>query len=217
MERTFGRLVGFDERSRQFSIRTVMPEKPLRSYTWKCRVNLDQGSEGACTGFSVAQEAAAKPVVVKNIDNAVAIAVYRRAQELDPWAGKQHEGSTVLAAMKAAVERGWYREYRWAFNIEDLAVAVGYVGPAVLGINWHRSMSCPDDSGRITVSGGIAGGHAILCNGINKKTKLFRLHNSWGPDWGLRGECFIHWDDLAALLNQDGEACIPLKRLYGKL
>jgi hypothetical protein len=217
MERAFGRLIEFDDRSRNFSIRNAMPQRPPRSYTWRCRLNLDQGSEGACTGFSVAQEAAAKPVVVKSIDNDVAISLYRRAQELDPWAGKSHEGSTVLAAMKAAVERGWYAEYRWAFSIDDLIEAVGYVGPAVLGINWHRSMSCPDDSGRIKVSGGVAGGHAILCNGYNCKTQLIRLHNSWGKDWGLNGECFIHQEDLAGLLKQDGEACIPLKRLYGNL
>jgi hypothetical protein len=209
----FGRLVEFDERSRNFPVRELLATDKLRSYTWSCGIVLDQGNIGACTGFSVAQEAAAKPAVIKNITNQTGLEVYRRAQQLDEWPGENYEGSSVLGAIKAGTEKGWYKEYRWAFSENDLALAVGHHGPAVIGINWYDSMSTPNGKGIITVSGEIAGGHAILCNGFNVKTGLYRLHNSWGNVWGINGECFISRLDMIRLLQEDGEACIPVVRL----
>ena len=62
--RVFDRLVQFDERSRAFPIRALIDAdaKP-RSYTWQCPVWLDQGTEGACVGFGVSHEAAARPEI----------------------------------------------------------------------------------------------------------------------------------------------------------
>lgn len=214
--RVFGRHPEFDARSRQFPIRALIAKGTVpRSYTWSCPIVLDQGSTPACTGFSVTQEAAARPVKVPNLTNAIAQAVYRRAKQLDEWPGENYDGSSVLGAMKAGTERKWYKEYRWAFSIDDLVLAVGYKGPAVLGIEWYEGMSDPDAKGIIRPTGGLQGGHAILCNGYNIKTQLFRLHNSWGPSWGKNGECFISKADLATLLKREGEACIPVKRTLG--
>jgi hypothetical protein len=173
---------------------------------------LDQGSTPACTGFSVAHEAAARPVVVPGITNLIGRALYERAKQLDQWPGENYEGSSVLGAIKAGAEKGWYPEYRWAFGEADLCLAVGYNGPAVLGIPWYESMSQPDAKGLITVGGRVQGGHAILCNSINIKTGLYRLHNSWGTSFGINGGCFISRKDLARLLRERGEACIPVKR-----
>jgi len=211
-KRTFDRLINFDSRSRDFPIRTMVAGKKPRSYTWACNTWLDQGREGACTGFAVAHEAAARPCVVPNITNAVAKKLYKRAQQLDQWPGEAYEGSSVLGAMKAATELGWFEEYRWAFNEADLALAVGYRGPAVLGINWYEGMSNPDSNGIIRPTGKQTGGHAILCRGYNAKTRLYRLRNSWGPSYGIGGDCFISADDLEWLLHNQGEACIPVIR-----
>jgi hypothetical protein len=160
----------------------------------------------------VAHEAAARPVEVFNITNAVARAVYKRAQQLDEWPGENYEGTSVLAAMKAGAEKGWYTEYRWAFGEADLCLAIGYKGPAVLGLAWYEGMTEPDAQGIIRPTGAVLGGHAILCNGYNAKTKLYRLHNSWGPSWGKSGDCFIAAADLRKLLLLEGEACIPVTR-----
>lgn len=211
-ERKFGRLVEFDERSKQFPIRALISAVKPRSYTWSCPIVLDQGSEPSCTGNAVAHEAAARPVEVLGITEKTAFAVYLRARELDEWPGENYEGSSVLGAIKAGTERGWYKEYRWAFSEDDLSLAVGHKGPAVLGINWYEGMSDPDKNGLIKAAGSVQGGHAILCNGYNVKTKLYRLHNSWGNAWGLKGECFISAADMARLLKEDGEACIPVIR-----
>ncbi len=216
MNRTFDRLVHFDNRSRNFPIRALIGDKPRRSYTWRCYAFLDQGSEGACTGFATSHEAAARPVIIKGITNDTARQIYYRARQLDEWPGENYEGSSVLGAVKAGAEKGWYGEYRWAFGEEDLCLAVGYKGPVILGINWYEGMSEPDSAGLITVSGDVLGGHAILCNGYNKNSGLYRLHNSWGKKWGVFGDCFISRYDMARLLKEQGEACIPVKRLKGK-
>jgi len=216
VKRVFDRLASFDEKSRNFPIRAMIRAGlPRRSYTWKCPVNLDQGSEGACTGFSTAQEAAAKPVMVKNVTNDLAREIYHRARQLDEWPGEDYEGSSVLAAVKAGAERNWYKEYRWAFGEDDLALAVGYKGPAILGIPWYEGMCKPDAAGIIAVTGKVLGGHAILCNGYNAKKSLYRLHNSWGADWGVAGDCFISAADIDRLLHEKGEACIPVVRGLG--
>jgi len=217
MRRLFGRRIEFDERSRNFPIRALIPGASTpRSYTWKCGIVLDQGSTPACTGFSVSQEAAARPVVVPNITTILALQLYHRAQQLDQWPGEDYEGSSVLGAMKAGVELGWYSEYRWAFSELDLRLAIGYHGPAVLGISWYAGMTEPAPDGIIRPEGFYEGGHAILCNGVNIKKRLYRLHNSWGASWGKNGECFLSFDDMAKLLADQGEACIPVKRLRPK-
>ena len=93
----FGRLVEFDERSRKFPIRALIPKevKP-RSYTWRCSTCLDQGSLPACVGFAVSHEAAARPVEVPGITNDIARQIYYRAQKLDDIPGEDYEGSSVL-------------------------------------------------------------------------------------------------------------------------
>ena len=214
--RTFDRLIKFDERSRNYPIRTLLaPDAKPRSYTWRCNVTLDQGPDGACTGFAVSHEAAARPKEVKDVSYVTAMAIYHRAREIDEWPGENYEGSSVLAAMKAGAEHGWYTEYRWAFGESDLSLAIGHSGPAVLGINWYEGMFEPDSKGFIKPTGRIAGGHAILCNGYNFKKQIYRLHNSWGNTWGKNGEVFITAEDLSFLLKDQGEACIPVKRLLG--
>ncbi len=210
-----GRLKQFDERSRNFPIMALVEEKKPRSYSWSCGLNLDQGYDSSCTGFSVTHEAVARPVVVKNLTNEIATEIYHRARQLDEWPGEDYDGSSVLAAIKAGKERNWYLEYRWAFGLQDLIYAVGLKGPAVLGINWYEGMFNPDENGFIKPTGDIAGGHAILCNKVSLKGKYFTLHNSWGVGWGVSGEAKISFEDTEKLLYEYGEACIPVKRALG--
>lgn len=209
-----GRLEQFDERSRAFPIRELLAAAGVttpRAYTWSCGVNLDQGSIGACVGFSWAGELAAKPDVIPTT-NTDGLRLYYKAQLVDGWP-IPHEGSSVLAGAKAVVSEGRMGEYRWAFNFSDLELAIGHHGPAVLGINWYEGFDHPDPAtGRISIAGGVRGGHAILANGISPRLRLVHLHNSWGASWGARGECVISYADLERLLSERGEACIPVVR-----
>jgi hypothetical protein len=203
----------FDPRSRNYPARALVKTRRRQTKLWRCGVTLDQGANGSCVGFAWSAEAAAEPVVVAGITDDSAYALYRRAQELDEWEGDDYEGTSVLAGAKAAMEQGWLTEYRWAFGEDDLALAIGYLGPAVIGIPWYSRMSTPNRQGRISTGGYYAGGHAILVTGYSSPTMSYLLHNSWGPSWGIRGGAWIGRTALSWLLQRGGEACIPLMRV----
>jgi hypothetical protein len=210
-----GRLIEFDDRSRNFSIRKLLgANRPLRSYTWRCGSSLNQQQEGACVGFAWTHELIARPKEHKHLNDQDAVQIYRLARTLDPWPGENYEGTSVLAGVKA-VQRKYNNlisEYKWAFGIDDVLQTLAYKGPLVLGIDWFEKMFEPNSSGIISASGNPIGGHAILANGIDPKKNLIRLHNSWGPSWGFNGDCFISFQDLDFLLKRGGEACIPINR-----
>lgn len=213
MERKLDRRVQFDAKSRSFPIRTLLAPKAPRSFTWSCYANLDQGQEGACVGFAWAQELAARPLVVANATERLAQGIYAEAKKLDEWEGEEYSGTSVLAGAKVLCQQGWMDEYRWAFGLDDLILAVGYKGPAVLGLNWYEGMFQPDPKGYIHPSGSLAGGHAILCRSVNVKQRRFMLHNSWGVGWGsYKGAAWISFEDMDRLLHEAGEACIPVRR-----
>jgi hypothetical protein len=215
------RLVQFDEKSRNFPVRALIdPAATPRSYTWTCGTHLDQGTEGACVGASMTHELCAKPTIIAGLDMKFAREkVYWEAQRTDEWAGGSYpgaspvyEGTSVLAGIKVLRTLGYVKEYRWAFGLNDLVLALGYTGPAVLGIPWYEGMFDVHGCGFIHVSGQVAGGHAILCKGVNVKKKTLTLHNSWGSSWGTNGDCLISWSDMDRLLHEQGEAVIPTVR-----
>lgn len=227
MNRVFDRRVSYDEKSLNYPIRTLLPDKPLRSFSWRA-IQLDQGEEGACTGFSATMEAAARPVPifgnpimfgygrdVSNL-NQIGVEVYHRARQLDEWEGEDYEGSSVIAATKAGMERGWWKEYRWALGpgpeaaAEDVMRAVSFHGPVMLGTNWYYDMMEADSKGFLHATGGIAGGHAFIVNRYSVKGDAVWTPNSWG---GF-GQGWISRADLITLLANDGEACIPVMRTF---
>lgn len=205
-----GRIRQYDARTLNYPIKAVLnnPVKP-RSMTWLCTTYLDQGNIGACVGFAVAHEAIARPDIIPDVNYTTAMKVYRRAQELDPWPGTDYEGTSVLAGLKAAMELGWYTEYRWAWSLDELILGIGHHGPAILGINWYDGLFTPDSRGNIKISGSVAGGHAIMAVGVSVPKRKFRLHNSWNKGWGINGDAFISFDDMERLLNEQGEAAFP--------
>ncbi|MDP8961508.1 MAG: hypothetical protein M3N32_07845 [Actinomycetota bacterium] len=206
------RLVEFDERSRAYPIRTLLPDEP-RSYTWRCDVWHDQGREGACVGFAWAHELSARPAVVPTSRDD-AFTIYRLAQTLDQWPGENYSGTSVIAGIKALQQLFPDRiaEYRWAFGLEDALLTIGRKGPGVAGLNWYEGMDQVDDRGFIHVTGAIRGGHAILANGVNVKGRYVKIWNSWGPEWGRNGCALLSWDDFGRLLAEDGEFCLPVLR-----
>ncbi len=226
-DRRLDRLVSFDERSRAFPVRAVLPDRKPRAYTWRS-VTTDQGREGACTGHAVTQEAAARPVPAFGDPlkappdvarlNTVAYSAYRRAQQLDPWPGEEpaYSGSSVLAAVKAGQEQGWWTEYRWALGpgadaaANDVILSVGYRGPVIMGTYWYEGMYRPDPNGALNVAGSIVGGHAYLLTSYSIKRDAVFTPNSWGG----AGAGWISRADLTRLLAEDGEACVPTVRRH---
>lgn len=219
-DRRLARLIQFDDRSRKYPVRAVISAKDPRSYTWSCESHLDQGQEGACVGYSLVHELIARPSCVTGVNGKFAREqVYWEAQKIDEYKGGEYpgakprsEGTSVLAGVKIIQKLGYISEYRWAFSLKDLVLAVGYKGPAVLGLNWYESMYDINSCGHLHVSGELAGGHAILCKGVDVKSKTFTLHNSWGKRWGRGGDALITWKEMERLLHEQGEVCIPVIR-----
>jgi hypothetical protein len=175
-----GRIPQFDERSKNFDIMSVIePTQKPRNYTWSVNKWLDQDDTPYCVGFAWTHELIARPVQFQSGTKEYATKIYHLAQDMDEWPGNAYEGTSVLAGAKAVHSLGHLEEYRWSFELDDLILAVGYKGPAVIGVNWYEGMLDADSNGFIHVTGYMDGGHAILCNRVNVKLKEFGLWNSW--------------------------------------
>lgn len=216
-ERTLDRVAQFDDRSRQYPARALTAAAGPRSYTWGVptlsgRRPLDQGVEGACVGHAWAHEAAARPIVRDDADSALAFHVYREAQKIDPWPGEAYSGTSVLAGAKVMERLGYLAEYRWAFGLDDALTVVSRHGPAVIGLNWWSGMWEPDTRGYLHRTGRVVGGHALLLTGVSVRHERATVYNSWGKAWGMGGRAYLSWDDLGALLEDDGEVCVPVLR-----
>jgi hypothetical protein len=215
----------FDRRSLDFPVGAALnteQQEPV-SHTWAIPDGtpvLDQGSEGACVGFGVTNELLFYPVAVRGLDAVFAREkIYWVAQREDPWPGgsydgasPRYEGTSVLYGVKAAADLGYYTEYRWATKEKELALGVGYLGPAIIGVDWYEGMFQPDSKGFIHPTGDKAGGHCTLIIGVNVKSGYYDLHNSWGASWGTKGNCKISFEDMQKLLGDGGECCIITQR-----
>jgi hypothetical protein len=206
-----GRLPQFDPRSLDYPIRTLLPtRRPPRSYTWAAGHNLDQANTPHCVGFGCAHELAARPVVVGNVHDGTGHGIYQQCKLIDPF-GPTVDGTSVLAGAQVLRHLGHWSEYRWCDGEEDLALTVGYRGPVVIGVSWWTGMFAPDADGFVRIAGRVEGGHCVLVTGISLKRGAYRIRNSWGAGWGIGGDALVRRVDMAVLLADDGEACVPIR------
>lgn len=208
MRRTLDRLPSRDPRNRNF-LRAVTG-KPLVRKTWRLDYRLDQGQEGACVGFGWAHRLDAAPRR-RHLNGLDAFAFYYRARELDEYPGEDYEGSSVLGGAKAVQEKGLISSYRWAYDLQNVLQALSHEGPVVMGTNWLADMFEPRTDGYLQVAGSLAGGHCWLLRGIDPAKGRVTMSNSWGRSWGLKGDAYLTFDDLGILLEDGGEACIPVE------
>lgn len=221
-----GRLKLFDDKSKDFPVRAALSAEQTkpRSYTWSCQNHYDQLRTSQCVSYAWHHELTARPVVEPYPENTPTQQLlfaerYYAMQRIDPWIGGEYPGAypkyagtAVLAGAKIMQSLGKIKEYRWAFGINDLILAIGYKGPGILGVTWKTDMFYPDAKGFIHASGEDEGGHAIMCKGVNLKGEYFTLHQSWGLGFGIHGDVKISFADMVTLLHEDGEACIPMFR-----
>jgi hypothetical protein len=228
IERTFDWKPVFDKRSKQFPVSAILPrEQELKFTLWKNGPIIDQGSEGACVGFGWTAETMAGPIQIKLTDitkegvphdpTDFAHYVYKNAQKVDQWPGEDYSGTSVLAGAKVLMGLGILHEYRWAFSVNDIVGALMSHGPVVLGVNWYQGMYRAPD-GKLQIFGSKVGGHCLLAIGYNPSSEKFDgketifLQNSWGKGWGIDGIAEMTLEDLNRLVNEGGEACVPLAR-----
>jgi hypothetical protein len=208
-----GRLVCKDERDKEHLMpRTLRAAAGVESRFWYLPPALDQGATSSCVGHGWAAWALAGPTT-----NRLPISPwqwYLLAQEVDEWPGKepQMEGSSVRAGAKIAVSLKLASEYRWAFSVSPVVSWLLANGPVVVGTDLYEGMANPNaKTGLMTLAGQSLGGHCYLLGGVNKRTGLIRVLNSWGRNWAQNGRAWISIADMDKLIKADGEACVAVE------
>lgn len=198
-----------------------------KSHGFPTTAVLDQGREGACTGFAVAHDIACAPAAHKTVTDAYARQVYRWNQRNDEWAGESYEGSSVNASMKFLKAHGFITDYRWTWSVEEIATIIVTKGPVCVGVEWFEGMYWPGADLLLKAAGRVVGRHAYILRGYSpagvawtlpdRTERLFpfptfRMRNSWGADWGANGDAFIAVDTFAMLMARGGDAAVPFGR-----
>lgn len=153
----------------------------------------------------------------------------------DPWPGGAYpgatpfyEGTSVLTGAKVMQSYGFFENYHWAFSIDDLVRAVIGAGTVVLGLWWTEGQMYPEPNGLMKYEGNKLGGHCVCCRGIwvpNRSGYISRIPGkpyvgepvavipqSWGLDYGNRGEVYMPLSELEKALKDQGECCVPVNR-----
>lgn len=189
---------------------------PARAYV------LNQGNEGACTGFGLAavvnllhQRQGRKEARVS------AQMLYEMAKRHDEWPGRNYEGSSCRGAIKGwfhmgvCSERIWPNDerngiltldrakdarkhtigayYRIRKNIVDMHAALNETGVVYVSAAVHSGWMSPK-SGRIPYPPkNNEGGHAFAIVGYDANG--FYVQNSWGRTWGRNGIALWTYED----------------------
>ena len=225
IKRVLDRRPRHDERSRNYPVRGLIRGTPeIKPKNWYAGAILDQGSEGSCVGHGWTTELMASPKPSRFTDSdeghAYAVALYKRAQQIDEWEGEDYGGTSVLAGAQVVQERGLIDEYRWAFSMDDVRDAILTQGPVVIGVPWYESMYDTDTNGWVEVWGPQVGGHCLVLTGYHPakrkkgdgEVEAYKWRNSWGAAYGINGSAWIAAEQLETLLHSDGDACVPIGR-----
>ena len=211
----FGRSYISDDRDKKYLITDKFSELLKMSRPSTSRYWMDDGWWGdqkntpQCVGYAWAhwledgpvEQSGTPPIIQPSV-------IYQNAQKLDEWAGENYDGTSVRGAVKYLKVRNKVSSYYWAYDLQSLITTVLNLGPVVVGTNWYEGMFYPNTKGIIRSTGRLAGGHAYVINGVDTKTKMFRIKNSWGKIWGQKGHAFISFNDMSRLIREDGEICL---------
>ena len=201
----------------------VPPESDLKSYRKAGIPILDQGQEGACTGFGLATVAnfllrgRGKKATA---DETSAWMLYAMAKRYDEWPGEQYSGSSARGAMKGWHKHGvcasrlWKDVQGWLndevsadaikrpigayfrVNHKDLVAmhaAITEVGILYATARVHGGWQNVGTDGIIEYSPDLTGGHAFAIVGYDQNGLW--IQNSWGADWGAGGLARISYPD----------------------
>jgi len=184
---------------------------------------LDQGSEGACTGFGAA-------AVINLLNhqrgrsyNVSPRMLYEMAKRHDEWPGTGYSGSSCRGAIQGWYAMGVCRDTLWRYSttnpgeltisrakkarentlgayfrlrhrISDFHAALNEVGAIFVSARVHRGWDQQFvRNGRIPIKTESLGGHAFAIVGYTSDG--FLVQNSWGKRWGKKGVALWYYED----------------------
>lgn len=187
---------------------------------------LDQGREGACTGFGLATVVNYLLRVRQHEPSNMEVSadmLYRLARRYDEWPGEEYDGSSARGAMKGWHKHGVCSSNAWKsakgrlsakvseeavhnplgayyrVNHKDLVsmhCAITETGILYATSNVHEGWDKVTGNGIIPVSEQMLGGHAFAI--VAYDDLGFWIQNSWGGEWGMEGFARISYDDWLA-------------------
>ncbi len=214
-----------DFRDRMFipTLTEVPVVRDLKEYRKAGVPILDQGKEGACTGFGLAAVINYLLRSRKQLKSQVKVSpsmLYQLARRYDEWPGEDYEGSSARGAMKGWHKHGVCPDALWAkekgrlspkvldeavkhplgayyrVNHKDLVAmhcALAEVGVLYATASVHEGWEDVDAKGFIPFRDKMLGGHAFAIVAYDQRG--FWIQNSWGADWGMDGFACITYDD----------------------
>jgi hypothetical protein len=235
----FGRKYAPDERDKGYPMRLLLD--PFREFQEKYFPKglppgdrhyrpsgvLDQGFTGTCVGHGWVARLEGAPTMQRSPHSP--FEMYRLFIGVDEWDDNDWEanapddqlqsGTSVRAGAKVCQDLGLLSNYLWAEEVEDVrACHLANFGGMVGGFNWTSDMMQTDSEGFISYTGTNEGGHCIATTGWNDRVRhngryvpALRFQNSWGREWGQGGRAWMTMDDVAKLLADFGEACLPVE------
>jgi C1A family cysteine protease len=185
---------------------------------------LKQGNTGTCTAHGATSLIEGAPIMQKRPMSPFDL--YRLIVKNDPWRDNDWEataaedqmqfGSSSLAVMKTLQQLGYVQSYLWAETAEQCRQWHLLAGVMCFGIAWKTEMMETDSQGFIRYRGHIEGGHFVKTTGWNdfvkyngRRVPAVRIQNSWGPEFGQKGRCWMLMDDLQMAIQDDGDAVAP--------
>lgn len=182
---------------------------------------LNQHSEGACTGFSLAAVINRLNQLAGQDKKVSARMLYEMARRHDEWPGEQYDGSSLRGAIHGWKNMGVCKEDEWPFRvgkkgyltmnrarearkntigayyrlrpvITDFHAALNEVGIIAVSAQVHKGWDDPK-AARIKFYKRNDGGHAFAIVGYDEDG--FIIQNSWGTRWGDNGTALWLYED----------------------
>lgn len=152
-------------------------------------------------------------------------AAYRLCKIQD---GDSNDGTFARTICKVMQDQGYGRQghawdadaLRWRIEayarirgISELENALATLGPCMLGVSWYKEWFWPERavnkfvlSSPASPSRSDAGGHEILLVGFDRSgtrfnEPVFTIRNSWGAEWGDKGNAYLTYAELERQLD----------------
>ena len=205
---------------------------------------LDQGFEGACTGFSLAAAINFLNARREHDEIVSARMLYEMAKRHDEWPGEDYDGSSLRGAIRGWRNMGVCSEARWRYeptrpgrltivrakdarrntlgayyrlrpSVSHFHAALNETGVIAVSARVHGGWDDPRN-GRIRMRKRWDGGHAFIVVGYNDQG--FWVQNSWGPEWGDSGLALWSYEDWIRSVMDAWvfRLALPTPQIFGK-